>query len=100
MCSAGKFLTTPLLLFALAAVIHVYLRMTLICYTMVNRILDLIDNLAYSRPRKCSTYESNALLLQRICYDTDKLPDGMPASLHASINNGFDYCRITLRKLR
>ena len=35
-----------LLLFALAAVIHVYLRMTLICYTMVDRILDLIDNLA------------------------------------------------------
>ena len=68
-------------LFLPTCLMHVCLTMTLICCTH-DIILDLIDNIPYSRPRKYSTCESNALLLQCICYDTDKLPDGMPASPH------------------
>ena len=46
------------------------------------RTLDLIDNLSsifIPVPGNIVLSESNALLLQCICYDTDKLPDGMPA---------------------
>ena len=46
LCSSGKFLTMPLLLFALADVIHACLRMALICLIHHGRILDLIDNLS------------------------------------------------------